>query len=99
VVNRLTFAPNLYELRTTAAEDALAASVALHDNSDFVFAKPSFVEYSPARFTRTDPDYRAQWRPGLGDAVLRCEAWTPFGGPAKLVGTGPRLRGRSPWRP
>jgi subtilisin family serine protease len=62
VVNRLTFAPNLYEVRTTAAEDALAASVALHDNPDFVFAEPSFVEHIPARFTPTDPDYRSQWQ-------------------------------------
>jgi hypothetical protein len=33
-VNRLTFAPNLCEVRTTAAEDALAASVAMRDNPD-----------------------------------------------------------------
>jgi thermitase len=62
VVNRLTFAPNLYEVRTTAAQDALAASVALHDNPDFVFAEPSFVEHIPARFRPDDPDYTRQWQ-------------------------------------
>ena len=62
VVDRLTFAPNLFEVRTTVAEDALAASVALHDDPDFVFAEPSFVEQIPARFTPTDPDYPEQWQ-------------------------------------
>ncbi len=62
VVNRLTFAPNLYEVRTTAAEDALAASVTLHDNPDFVFAEPSFVEHIPVRFRPSDPDYPRQWQ-------------------------------------
>jgi thermitase len=62
VINRLTFAPNLYEVRTTVAEDALAASVALHDNPDFVFAEPSFVEHIPTRFTPSDPRYGEQWQ-------------------------------------
>jgi subtilisin family serine protease len=62
VINRLTFAPNLYEVRTTAEQDALAASVALHDNPDFVFAEPSFVEHIPARFRPDDPDYTRQWQ-------------------------------------
>jgi thermitase len=62
VVTRLTFAPHLYEVRTTAAQDALAASVALHDDPDFVFAEPSFVEHVPARFTPSDPDFPKQWQ-------------------------------------
>lgn len=62
VVNRLAFAPNLYEVRTTTAEDALAASVTLHDNPDFVFAEPSFVEHIPTRFTPSDPRYGEQWQ-------------------------------------
>jgi subtilisin family serine protease len=62
VLNRLNFAPNLYEVRTTAAEDALATSVILHDNPDFVFAEPSFVEHIPSRLTPADSDFHRQWQ-------------------------------------
>jgi thermitase len=62
VINRLGFAKNLYEVRTTAAADALAASVELHDNDRFVFAEPSFVEHVPTRFHPAEPKYARQWQ-------------------------------------
>ncbi|WFB11206.1 S8 family serine peptidase [Streptomyces sp. LX-29] len=62
VVNKLGFAENLYEVRTTTAEDALAASTALHENGSFVFAEPSFVEHVPPRSAPTDPRYPEQWQ-------------------------------------
>ncbi|MFF3334037.1 S8 family serine peptidase [Streptomyces sp. NPDC002888] len=62
IVTRLTFADNLYEVRARAAEDALAASVELHDNDRFVFAEPSFIEHVPTRFSPTDPRFTEQWQ-------------------------------------
>ncbi|MFF5010266.1 S8 family serine peptidase [Streptomyces phaeochromogenes] len=62
VVNKLGFAKNLYEVRARAAEDALAASVELHDNDRFVFAEPSFIEHVPTRFRPSDPEYPKQWQ-------------------------------------
>ncbi|WP_037677394.1 S8 family serine peptidase [Streptomyces griseus] len=62
VINRLTFADNLYEVRARTAQDALAASVELHDNDRFVFAEPSFVEHVPTRFSPTDPRFTEQWQ-------------------------------------
>ncbi|MFG2133563.1 S8 family serine peptidase [Streptomyces sp. NPDC048751] len=62
ILNRLTFADNLYEVRTRTAQDALAASVELHDNARFVFAEPSFVEHVPPRFTPADPRFDEQWQ-------------------------------------
>lgn len=61
VLTELRFAPNLFEVRTTTG-NALAASVALHDNPRFVFAEPSFIEHVPARFTPADPRYPEQWQ-------------------------------------
>lgn len=61
VLVELRFAPNLFEVRTGNG-DALDASVALHENPNFVFAEPSFVEHVPQRFTPTDPDYADQWQ-------------------------------------
>ena len=40
LVNRLTFAPNLYEVNTTVHADALDASVALQDDSRFILVEP-----------------------------------------------------------
>ncbi|MFF3844940.1 S8 family serine peptidase [Streptomyces sp. NPDC002328] len=62
VIQRLGFAKNLYEVRATAAEDSLAASVDLHDNDLFVFAEPSFVEHVPGRFHPNAPRYAEQWQ-------------------------------------
>jgi thermitase len=62
VVSKLGFAKNLYEVRAPAAEDALAASVELHENDRFVFAEPSFIEHIPARFGPSDPKYTQQWQ-------------------------------------
>ncbi|MFE9636333.1 S8 family serine peptidase [Streptomyces sp. NPDC006463] len=62
VVNKLGFAKNLYEVRAPSAEDALAASVELHENDRFVFAEPSFVEHVPARFSPAGPRYARQWQ-------------------------------------
>ena len=47
VVNKLHFAPNLYEVRTQRG-DALDASLALHDDPRFVFAEPSLHRAHPA---------------------------------------------------
>jgi hypothetical protein len=60
VINRLNFAPNLFEVRSSS--DALATSVALHDNDNFVFAEPAFIEHIPPRLTPTDPRYTDQWQ-------------------------------------
>ena len=62
IVNRLKFAPNLYETRAGAFEDAIAASVALHDDPRFVFAEPSLIEHIPGRATPTDPNFGDQWQ-------------------------------------
>ncbi|MGC3000474.1 S8 family serine peptidase [Streptomyces sp. G35A] len=62
VVTRLGFATNLYEVRAPASQDALAASVELHDNHRFVFAEPSFIEHVPARLRPTGAQYSRQWQ-------------------------------------
>lgn len=62
VVTKLNFGENLYEVRAQAAPDSLAASVALHDNDNFVFAEPSFIEHVPPRFHPPDPKYARQWQ-------------------------------------
>ena len=61
VVNKLHFAPNLYEVRSQRG-DAIDASLALHDDSRFVFAEPSFIEHIPQRFSPSDPRYGEQWQ-------------------------------------
>lgn len=60
-LTELRFAPNLFEVRTREG-DSLDASVALHDNPQFVFAEPAFVEHIPQRFAPTDPQYANQWQ-------------------------------------
>ena len=62
IVVRLRFASNLYEVRVTEHDDAMAASEALHGDDDFLFAEPAFVEHIPGRATPTDPDYGDQWQ-------------------------------------
>lgn len=62
LVGRLTFAPNLYEVDARGREDALAASVELHDDPQFTLAEPSFIEHIPQRFTPSDPRYVDQWQ-------------------------------------
>ncbi|HWM12023.1 MAG TPA: S8 family serine peptidase [Solirubrobacteraceae bacterium] len=61
-LTRLTFAPNLYEVDTSAHADALAASVELNDDPRFKLAEPSFVEHVPERLVPTDPRYAEQWQ-------------------------------------
>ncbi|MGC5173358.1 S8 family peptidase, partial [Micromonospora sp. DT81.3] len=61
-VNRLPFAPNLYEVDTTVHEDALDASVALNDDPRFTLVEPSIIEHIPERFTPSDPRYGEQWQ-------------------------------------
>ncbi|GGQ37554.1 hypothetical protein GCM10010233_64510 [Streptomyces pseudogriseolus] len=83
IVNKLRFAENLYEVRTTASHDALAASVDLHNNDHFLFAEPSLIEHIPARFRPTGVRYAQQWQwrnagagGGTPDADVRIEpAW------------------------
>jgi thermitase len=62
VLNRLNFAPNLYEVDAQAHPDALAASVELNDDDRFTLAEPSFVEHVPGRVTPTDPRFGEQWQ-------------------------------------
>lgn len=62
VLQRLKFAKNLYETAATRHEDALAASVDLHDDPRFVFAEPSLVEHIPGRATPSDPRFGEQWQ-------------------------------------
>ncbi len=59
---KLAFAPNLYEVDANGREDALQASVELHDDPRFTFAEPSLTEHIPQRFSPTDPDYMNQWQ-------------------------------------
>ncbi len=59
---KLAFAPNLYEVDAKGREDALEASVELHDDARFTFAEPSLTEHIPQRFSPTDPDYMQQWQ-------------------------------------
>src|SRR5690606_39946595 len=47
VVRKLNFAPNLYQVIAHGWEDAMAASVDLHDDPRFVFAEPEFIEHIP----------------------------------------------------
>jgi thermitase len=61
VVNKLNFAPNLYEVRNTRG-DAIDASIALNDDERFLFAEPAVIEHIPPRFTPTDPEFVNQWQ-------------------------------------
>ena len=56
IVRKLNFASNLYQVIARDWEDAMAASVDLHDDPRFVFAEPEFVEHIPQRALPTDPD-------------------------------------------
>ncbi|MDJ0732211.1 MAG: S8 family serine peptidase [Crocosphaera sp.] len=62
VLTKLKFAPNLYEIVAQGREDALEASVELHEDLCFTFAEPSLTEYIPQRFTPNDPRYLEQWQ-------------------------------------
>lgn len=62
VLDRLRFAPNLFEVDAGPGEDSLAASVRLHEDPRFKFAEPAFTEHIPARFTPTDPRFGDQWQ-------------------------------------
>lgn len=62
IVRRINFAPNLYETLAIGWDDAIAASVDLHTDNNFVFAEPSFVQHIPARATPTDPEFGKQWQ-------------------------------------
>ncbi|MEO8221792.1 MAG: S8 family serine peptidase, partial [Specibacter sp.] len=62
LLTRLTFASNLFEVDTTVHEDALAASVDLHEDPRFTLAEPSFIEHVPPRLTPSDPRYGEQWQ-------------------------------------
>ena len=62
VVNKLRFAPNLFEVDAGPGEDSLAASLRLHEDSRFEFAEPAFTEHIPARMTPTDPHFGDQWQ-------------------------------------
>ena len=70
MVRALTFAPNLFQVIATRWDDALAASVDLHDDDRVVFAEPEFIEHIPprglamqeARALPSDPDLDQQWQ-------------------------------------
>jgi len=62
VVTKLNFAPNLYEVVARGREDALAASVELHEDERFTLAEPAFIEHIPQRFTPNDPRFTEQWQ-------------------------------------
>ncbi len=61
VLNRLKFAPNLFEVRVAPGKDFLEASVELSANPDFEYAEPQFIEHIPGRLVPTDPEYNQQW--------------------------------------
>ena len=62
LLDRLRFAPNLFEVDAGPGEDSLAASVRLHEDSRFKFAEPAFTEHIPVRLTPTDPRFGDQWQ-------------------------------------
>ena len=62
LVAQLTFAPNLFEVNTTAHADALEASLQLQDDPRVKIAEPVFEEHIPGRLTPTDPRYGDQWQ-------------------------------------
>lgn len=61
VVNRLRFAPNLFEVTVPRGVDPLGLSVQLQDNESFVYAEPEFIEHIPPRWRPIHPDYVSQW--------------------------------------
>ncbi|MDQ4000261.1 MAG: S8 family serine peptidase, partial [Actinomycetota bacterium] len=83
VLTKLNFAPNLYEVVAQGREDALDASVELHEDERFILAEPSFIEHIPQRLTPSDPRYPEHWQwnnigqtGGTPDAdVSTQEAW------------------------
>jgi subtilisin family serine protease len=62
VLTKLNFAPNLYEVVAQGREDALAASVELHEDERFTLAEPALIEHIPQRLTPSDPRYTDQWQ-------------------------------------
>jgi subtilisin family serine protease len=62
VLTKLNFAPNLYEIVAQGREDALAASVELHEDERFTLAEPALIEHIPQRLTPNDPRYTEQWQ-------------------------------------
>jgi thermitase len=62
VLTKLNFAPNLYEVVAQGREDALAASVELHEDERFTLAEPALIEHIPQRLTPNDPRYADQWQ-------------------------------------
>jgi hypothetical protein len=62
VLTKLNFAPNLYEVVARGREDALAASVELHEDERFTLAEPAFIEHIPQRLTPNDPRFAEQWQ-------------------------------------
>lgn len=83
IVQELTFASNLYEVRVTGEADPLDLAAELDERSDVVYAEPNFVEHIPQRYTPSDPDYDQQWQwnnDGSGGATAGAdvdaeEAW------------------------
>ncbi|HEY0463032.1 MAG TPA: S8 family serine peptidase, partial [Polyangiaceae bacterium] len=61
IVQRLKFAPNLYEVRVRPGRDFLAASLELAGKADFEYAEPQFIEHIPGRALPADPDLGQQW--------------------------------------
>jgi hypothetical protein len=62
VLTKLNFASNLYDVVAHGREDALAASVELHEDERFTLAEPAFTEHIPQRFTPNDPRFTEQWQ-------------------------------------
>jgi thermitase len=61
IVRTLTFASNLYEVRTRPGNDPLDVSVRLHDRKSVVYAEPQFIEHIGGRQRPTDSGYAHQW--------------------------------------
>jgi subtilisin family serine protease len=62
-LTKLNFAPNLYEVVAQGREDALAASVELHEEDEqFTLAEPARIAPIPQRLAPNDPLYREQWQ-------------------------------------
>src|SRR5918995_2519753 len=62
VLSKLNFAPNLYEVVARGRDDALDASVELHEDERFTLAEPAFIEHIGQRFTPNDPRFAEQWQ-------------------------------------
>jgi hypothetical protein len=62
IIEKLRFAPNLYEVAVESGVDIMDKSVQLHSQPDFLYAEPQLLRHIGARYRPSDPDYSQQWQ-------------------------------------